>query len=46
MIISIVSHEPRDPDHYKALLPAGRGLVHVTVEVQRCADDPGVRSAA
>ncbi|SMH38077.1 cation diffusion facilitator family transporter [Azospirillum agricola] len=35
-VLSVVSHEPRSPDHYKALLPAGLGLVHPVVEVRRC----------
>ncbi|HZM00961.1 MAG TPA: CDF family Co(II)/Ni(II) efflux transporter DmeF [Planctomycetota bacterium] len=35
-IVSVVTHEAREPEHYKALL-AGRGdLAHVTVEVHRC----------
>jgi Co/Zn/Cd efflux system component len=33
-IVSVVTHDPRPPNHYKALLPAG--LDHVTVEVQPC----------
>jgi cation diffusion facilitator family transporter len=32
-IISIVANEPRDPDHYKALIPDGLGIVHTIVEV-------------
>jgi len=32
--ISIVTPRPRPPDHYKALLPGGLGLVHVAVEVR------------
>ena len=39
-IISIVTHTPEAPDHYKALVPSGLGLVHVAVEVHRCCDDP------
>ncbi|MGF7177214.1 CDF family Co(II)/Ni(II) efflux transporter DmeF [Azospirillum doebereinerae] len=35
-VLSVVSHEPRSPDHYKALLPTGLGLVHPVVEVRRC----------
>jgi cation diffusion facilitator family transporter len=31
--VSIVTGEPRDPGHYKALLPAGLGIVHATVEI-------------
>jgi cation diffusion facilitator family transporter len=39
-IVSIVTHEPREPEHYKALLAAHRDLVHLTVEVTRCSGDP------
>jgi cation diffusion facilitator family transporter len=35
-IVSVVSHAPRPPGWYKALIPGGLGLVHVTVEVHRC----------
>ncbi len=35
-IISVVSHHPKDPDHYKRLLGEQQDLVHVTVEVHRC----------
>jgi Co/Zn/Cd efflux system component len=35
-IISVVTHEPQPPDHYKSLLPENLGLVHITVEVRRC----------
>jgi cation diffusion facilitator family transporter len=38
-IISVVTHEPRDPAHYKRLLAGERDLVHVTVEVQACRGD-------
>ncbi len=36
-ILSIVSTEPRAPDHYKVLLQGIGHLAHVTVEVQPCA---------
>jgi cation diffusion facilitator family transporter len=39
-IVSVVTHEPRPPDHYKRLLAPFRDLVHVTVEVQGCAGAP------
>jgi cation diffusion facilitator family transporter len=39
-IVSVVAHEPREPDHYKRVLRAQRDLVHVTVEVHRCPDGP------
>jgi len=34
-IVSVVTHEPREPDHYKGLLGAFADLAHVTVEVHR-----------
>jgi cation diffusion facilitator family transporter len=37
-IVSLVAHQPREPDHYKRLLAGRADLVHVTVEVQRCPD--------
>jgi cation diffusion facilitator family transporter len=37
-IVAIVTHHPRPPAHYKALLEGVPGLVHVTVEVNKCAD--------
>jgi cation diffusion facilitator family transporter len=35
--IAIVSSQPRAPDDYYKLLPGELGLVHVTVEIHRCA---------
>ncbi|AWB07184.1 cation transporter (plasmid) [Azospirillum humicireducens] len=40
-VLSVVSHEPHSPEHYKALLPAGLGLVHPVVEVRRCPGEAG-----
>jgi cation diffusion facilitator family transporter len=37
-IVCIVTHEPREPEHYKRLLAGHCDLAHVTVEVNRCAD--------
>ena len=37
-IVSLVTHEPRDPSHYKKLLAAFPDLAHVTVEVHLCND--------
>jgi len=45
-IIAVVTHTPQPPEYYKALVPAGLGLVHVAVEVNRCCDDPPARTAA
>jgi hypothetical protein len=38
-VISVVTHEPRAPDHYKGRLAGLTGLSRVTVEVVPC---PGV----
>lgn len=35
-IVSVVTHSPRPPDHYKRLIPAKAGIVHASVEVQEC----------
>lgn len=37
-IVSLVTHEPRDPSHYKALLERFHDVVHVTIEVHSCSD--------
>jgi Co/Zn/Cd efflux system component len=37
-VVALVCDEPRAPEHYKRLMQtAVAGLVHVTVEVNRCA---------
>jgi cation diffusion facilitator family transporter len=33
VIVSVVTREPKPPEHYKSLLPSELGLVHVFVEV-------------
>jgi len=35
-IISLVTHQPRHTDHYKALLSDFHQLVHITIEVNEC----------
>ncbi len=35
-IVSVVTHDPKTPDHYKALIARHTSLAHVTVEVQHC----------
>ncbi len=35
-IVSVVSHHPRDPAHYRALLSPVHELSHITVEVHHC----------
>jgi cation diffusion facilitator family transporter len=44
--LGVVTHAPRPPEHYKALLPTGLGVVHATVEVQECREAPTHRRAA
>jgi Co/Zn/Cd efflux system component len=39
-IISIVTHFPKEPQHYKKLLAAFRDLAHLTVEIHRSPDEP------
>lgn len=34
--LSVVTHHPKMPDHYKALVPEDLGIRHITVEVHRC----------
>jgi len=35
VIISVVTQDPKPPEHYKKLLPSNLGLAHVTVEVHQ-----------
>jgi len=39
-MLSVVTHYPQNPEHYKALLADIPDLVHVTVEVNTCASEP------
>ncbi len=39
-IVSIVTHNPRDPAYYRELLAEVHELSHVTIEVQACAGEP------
>jgi cation diffusion facilitator family transporter len=38
-IVSIVAHEPRPSDYYRALFREHGELVHVTIETQHCRED-------
>ena len=40
VILTVVTHFPKAPDHYKALLKDFIGDAHVTVEVQECQSEP------
>ena len=44
-IVSLVTHQPRPVEHYRSLLAAVPGLMHVTVEVNHCREAP-CRAAA
>jgi len=45
-IVSIVAHEPKSCEAYRALLQEHEELVHVTIETQHCHDheDAAVRA--
>ncbi len=36
--ITVVSHDPKTPDHYKSLISPKLNVVHATVEVHRCTE--------
>ena len=36
--LSVVTHDPRPPEHYRSLLKGIPGIAHVLVEVGRCDD--------
>ncbi len=38
-VLTVVTHEPRPPSHYKHLLKGITGLSHVTVEVELCCNE-------
>ncbi len=40
VIVSIVTHFPKNPQYYKALLTNFKNLVHITVEINQSMDDP------
>ncbi len=39
-VISIVTHYPKPPEHYKLLLKSLKKLSHITIEVNLCLDPP------
>jgi cation diffusion facilitator family transporter len=45
-IVSLVTDEPRAPEHYKAIVAQRLGIAHVTVEVNRCPGDPSAAGSA
>ena len=40
VILTVVTHFPKAPDHYKSLLKGFIGDAHVTIEVQECKTEP------
>ncbi|NJK78562.1 MAG: CDF family Co(II)/Ni(II) efflux transporter DmeF [Chloroflexaceae bacterium] len=40
VIITVVTHYPQPPEHYKKLLHAVPDLAHISVEVQPCTSEP------
>ncbi|MGR9072308.1 MAG: CDF family Co(II)/Ni(II) efflux transporter DmeF [Gammaproteobacteria bacterium] len=44
--LSVVTHHPKEPEHYKQLLESIPDLVHVIVEVNRCSGESCVENAA
>ncbi|MCW2238643.1 CDF family Co(II)/Ni(II) efflux transporter DmeF [Azospirillum canadense] len=36
-IVSLVTHDPQPPEHYRARVPASLGIRHLSIEVNRCA---------
>jgi cation diffusion facilitator family transporter len=43
VILSIVTHHPQPPEHYKQLIDDLDEIAHVTVEVNRCEGDPCIQ---
>jgi cation diffusion facilitator family transporter len=39
-IITLVTHFPKPPEHYKTLLAPIKGLAHVNIEVHHCQSEP------
>lgn len=39
VIVSLVTHHPKPPDHYKVLIPPGLGVMHAVVEVHSCTEE-------
>lgn len=40
VIITVVTHFPKSPDHYKKMVSDFLGNAHITVEVQKCDSEP------
>jgi cation diffusion facilitator family transporter len=45
-IVTLVTHEPADCDRFRRALDGLAELSHLTVEVRRCAEEPGERGRA
>jgi hypothetical protein len=45
-MVSIVAHEPKSCDSYRALLRGHDELVHVTIETQHCGEEHASAASA
>jgi len=36
LIVIIIADAPKQPDHYKKMIPDNIGLVHTTIEIHKC----------
>lgn len=43
--LSVVTHDPMPPQHYKDLIPDDLGIEHATIEVHRCEERPAPKVA-
>jgi cation diffusion facilitator family transporter len=43
-LVSLVTHFPKDSEHYKQLLRNFRELSHVTIEVNQCYEEPCIKN--
>ncbi|HEY8519096.1 MAG TPA: CDF family Co(II)/Ni(II) efflux transporter DmeF [Gammaproteobacteria bacterium] len=43
-LLSVVTHAPKAPEHYKRLIPKHLPIVHVSVEVHACQDEEPTRT--
>lgn len=42
--ISVVTHFPKSPDHYKKLLNNYKELSHITIEINHCEEEPRIKA--
>jgi cation diffusion facilitator family transporter len=44
VMVTVVTHFPKPPDHYKKIISDFMGNAHITVEVQKCDSEPCLKS--